>query len=88
MSLVTWYPAGQPDNDENPTREDGAHHAGPTPGCAPGLGPGRHDSRESRVLLRQWNESPQAQELWALGLSMVNPCCSMVSMKSMVAPER
>ncbi len=36
----------------------------------------------------QWKESPQAQVLVALGLSMVNPCFSMVSMKSMVAPDR
>jgi hypothetical protein len=32
--------------------------------------------------------SPQAQELPALGLSMVNPCFSIVSAKSMVAPSR
>jgi hypothetical protein len=36
----------------------------------------------------QWNESPHAQEPPALGLSMVNPCFSMVSTKSMVAPSR
>src|SRR3954447_8159493 len=33
-------------------------------------------------------ELPQAQPLEALGLSIVNPCCSMVSVKSMVAPPR
>jgi hypothetical protein len=32
--------------------------------------------------------SPQAQELAAFGLSMVNPCFSMVSAKSIVAPSR
>src|SRR5699024_8357910 len=32
--------------------------------------------------------SPQAQELPALGLSMVKPCFSIVSAKSIVAPER
>ncbi len=32
--------------------------------------------------------SPQAQELPALGLSMVKPCFSMVSAKSMTAPSR
>ena len=36
----------------------------------------------------QWKESPQAQEPPALGLSMVKPCFSMVSEKSMVAPSR
>ena len=36
----------------------------------------------------QWNESPQAQEFCALGLSMVKPCFSMVSTKSMTAPSR
>src|SRR5262249_17262641 len=37
---------------------------------------------------RQWKESPQAQEPVALGLSMVKPCFSIVSTKSMVAPVR
>jgi hypothetical protein len=36
----------------------------------------------------QWNESPQAQDPPALGLSMVKPCFSMVSAKSIVAPAR
>ena len=36
----------------------------------------------------QWKLSPQAQEPVALGLSMVKPCFSMVSTKSMVAPIR
>lgn len=36
----------------------------------------------------QPKESPQAQELPALGLSMVNPCFSMESAKSIVAPSR
>ena len=38
--------------------------------------------------VRQLKLSPQAQELPALGLSMVKPCFSMVSAKSIVAPSR
>jgi hypothetical protein len=38
--------------------------------------------------LNQWKLSPQAHEPVALGLSMVKPCFSMVSTKSMVAPIR
>ena len=37
---------------------------------------------------RQWKESPHAQELLALGLSIVNPCCEIVSAKSICAPVR
>ena len=36
----------------------------------------------------QWNESPQAHEPVALGLSIVKPCFSMVSTKSIIAPLR
>ena len=36
----------------------------------------------------QWKLSPQAQEPVAFGLSMVKPCFSMVSTKSIVAPIR
>src|SRR5262249_970916 len=36
----------------------------------------------------QWNESPRAQGPVALGLSIVKPCFSIVSTKSMVAPAR
>ncbi len=36
----------------------------------------------------QWNESPHAHEPVALGLSMVNPCFSMESTKSIMAPLR
>ena len=36
----------------------------------------------------QWKESPQAQEPVAFGLSIVKPCFSIVSTKSMVAPIR
>jgi hypothetical protein len=36
----------------------------------------------------QWKLSPQAHEPVALGLSIVNPCFSMVSTKSIVAPLR
>ena len=37
---------------------------------------------------RQWNESPQAQDPLAFGLSIVKPCFSIVSTKSIVAPLR
>src|SRR5690606_11795462 len=36
----------------------------------------------------QQNESPHAHEFCALGLSIVKPCASMRSAKSMVAPAR
>ncbi len=36
----------------------------------------------------QWKESPQAQEPAAFGLSIVKPCFSIVSTKSIVAPPR
>src|SRR5690625_4934046 len=36
----------------------------------------------------QWKESPQAHEPPAFGLSIVKPCFSIVSAKSMVAPAR
>ena len=36
----------------------------------------------------QLNESPHAHEPVALGLSIVKPCFSMVSTKSMLAPPR
>ena len=39
-------------------------------------------------LLDQWNESPQAHDPPAFGLSMVNPCFSMESTKSITAPCR
>jgi len=42
----------------------------------------------TRQGLAQWKESPQAQEPVALGLSIVKPCFSIVSTKSMVAPLR
>jgi hypothetical protein len=48
-------------------------------------GAGVVSTREGRAQLK---ESPQAQELPALGLSMVKPCFSIVSAKSMVAPSR
>jgi hypothetical protein len=40
------------------------------------------------LISAQLKESPQAQELPALGLSMVKPCFSMVSAKSIDAPSR
>ena len=56
----------------------------------PARGPcgGRRSRPASGPAWSQWNESPQAQEPPALGLSIVNPCFSMVSTKSMVAPLR
>ena len=53
-------------------RREGPHRAR----CGPSAGCG------------QLKLSPQAQELPALGLSMVKPCFSMVSAKSIVAPSR
>ena len=49
---------------------------------APGGSQGRF------CLSDQLKESPQAQEDVAFGLSIVKPCFSMVSTKSMVAPSR
>jgi hypothetical protein len=63
-----------------------------------GLGPGmpkaaaRHSrsggERDGLLAFGQWNESPQAQEPEAFGLSIVKPCFSIVSTKSMLAPLR
>ena len=54
--------------------------------------PGGFPSVQFRIcnsgLARQWKESPQAQEFCALGLSIVKPCFSIVSTKSMLAPSR
>jgi len=54
--------------------------------CA--CGAGVSVSVSVRQRLCQWKLSPQAQEPPALGLSMVKPCFSMESTKSMVAPLR
>ena len=57
----------------------------------------RRSSRSISSVLRcgcrvggsaQWNESPQAHDPPAFGLSIVKPCFSMVSEKSMVEPLR
>ena len=56
------------------------------------LSPGQRDpglllpAADGRPVLNQLNESPQAHEPVAFGLSIVKPCFSMVSTKSMVAP--
>ena len=42
----------------------------------------------AQEVVGQWKLSPQAQEPVALGLSMVKPCFSMESTKSIVAPLR
>ncbi|GAA0244444.1 hypothetical protein GCM10009539_32380 [Cryptosporangium japonicum] len=44
--------------------------------------------RRCEKLNTQWNESPQAQDPVAFGLSIVKPCFSIVSTKSIVAPPR
>lgn len=50
--------------------------------------PPEGDGLSSKIKFAQWNESPQAHDPEALGLSMVKPCFWMVSSKSMVAPSR
>ncbi|MFC5041295.1 hypothetical protein [Ornithinimicrobium kibberense] len=62
-------------------------------GIPPSVPPARRTppSRPGRGRVgrrRQLKLSPQAQELPALGLSMVKPCFSMVSAKSIDAPSR
>ena len=54
--------------------------------------PGQRDpgllvsAADGRSVLNQLNESPQAHDPPAFGLSIVKPCFSMVSTKSIVAP--
>ena len=70
-------------HDDEPTPRAGA------PTDAPGRREGPRRSGAGPLgVLRQLKLSPQAQELPALGLSMVKPCFSMVSAKSIVAPSR
>jgi hypothetical protein len=72
------YPTGGGDADaRRPLEGAGRQWCG----CVCGAG-------TSVVRVRQLKLSPQAQELPALGLSMVKPCFSMVSAKSIVAPSR
>ena len=53
------------------------------------LGVGREARLDRAAAPRaQWKESPQAQEPVALGLSIVKPCFSMESTKSIIAPLR
>src|SRR5919112_3251324 len=55
----------------------------------PGRATGRPDGRGGLCeKADQWNESPQAQEFVAFGLSIVKPCASIRSAKSIVAPAR
>lgn len=76
---------------------------GRRPGTNPGpppfsrFGAARISRRPSAAAFRlppaaaaggQLKESPQAQEPVAFGLSIVKPCFSIVSTKSMVAPPR
>ncbi len=72
-------------------RQRERHNAGRAAGAAgpkapDRLAPRRHRRGAGRE--RQWNESPQAQDPVAFGLSIVKPCFSMVSTKSIVAPPR
>ena len=53
-----------------------------------GPGTARVPGPSSRGRAGQLKEPPQAQELPAFGLSIVKPCFSIVSAKSMVAPSR
>ncbi|SER35956.1 hypothetical protein SAMN05421870_101436 [Streptomyces qinglanensis] len=56
--------------------------------AAPGRGRPVSAVGGRRGPVAQLNESPQAQEPVAFGLSIVKPCFSMVSTKSMEAPPR
>ncbi len=47
-----------------------------------------HHQRVRWRVLAQWKLSPQAQEPVALGLSIVKPCFSIESTKSIIAPLR
>lgn len=68
---------------------DGDLHQSNLPAPGHGNGPGPSRGWPGPVgTVGQLKLSPQAQELPALGLSIVNPCFSMVSEKSMVAPSR
>ena len=59
------------------------------PVVAPPLfGRAQASGRAGRRRPQPQNELPQAQPPEAFGLSMVKPCCSIVSVKSMVAPTR
>ena len=76
------YPAAR----RRGTEPDAPRPAAPAAQGAGRVGPGR--PRRCAGLDGQLKQSPQAQELPALGLSMVKPCFSMVSAKSIVAPSR
>jgi hypothetical protein len=76
---VVVVPSGGPEGLREKRRSGSARPGdGNWPRCDP----------EDRSVIAQLNESPQAQELPALGLSIVKPCFSMVSAKSIVAPSR
>ena len=55
--------------------------------CGENAGRGPSATRREPAAA-QWKLSPQAQLPLALGLSIVKPCFSMVSAKSIVAPSR
>ena len=83
-------------------QQGAGREVGPGAGDLVALGPAAPQTRQSRRqppcvggrrrlrrgVRAQWKESPQAQELCALGLSMVKPCFSMLSAKSISAPSR
>ncbi|GAA1747790.1 hypothetical protein GCM10009834_00590 [Streptomonospora arabica] len=80
--------AGAPAKRRGSARPGGA--------CGPSAGlramPDRAAARDRGAGVRerspQLKESPQAQEPEAFGLSIVKPCFSMVSTKSILAPMR
>ncbi len=74
--------SGRPPGQASRTRpraRERPPHANPRQGA---------QARDDLLALGQWNESPQAQEPEAFGLSIVKPCFSIVSTKSMLAPLR
>ncbi len=78
---------------ESPFLAAGTGAQAAAPGAAGGWLPRRPASAVGtgpppRASWNQWNESPQAQEPVAFGLSIVKPCFSIVSTKSIVAPLR
>ena len=77
---------GTGDRDLHGTEPTPDMHDGVT--SRPGTRPVRPGGLRAGAGRTQLKESPQAQLLPALGLSMVKPCFSIVSAKSIVAPSR
>ena len=78
------YPVPARDGSQHGHNDDARNFRGRAQTPAP------RDRAGARVcgVCRQWKESPQAQDPVAFGLSMVKPCFSIVSTKSIVAPPR